>query len=310
MPSTAPEVKRLDVVAAVIRDAAGRVLLARRPEHKHQGGRWEFPGGKVEPAESLHDALVREIEEELGVRVMSSRPFMTVDHRYPDLHVCLHFREVMDWQGEPHGREGQPVSWFAVDELADLPFPAANRPVVTALALPDQMLVMPAALPDQWQARLSHAIAAGCRLVYLRGVEENVERLLEAVQLCRQQGARALVRDDEVLMRQVGADGLHLTANSAAKLSVRPDIPMLSVSCHSAAELDQALRLQADLVTLSPVQVTATHPDVAPLGWSQFAALATGRPFAVYALGGLSPQDLDIARHHGARGIAGIRAFL
>jgi 8-oxo-dGTP diphosphatase len=310
MPSTVPEASRLNVVAAVIRDADGRVLLARRPDHKHQGGRWEFPGGKVEPGESLDVALARELEEELGLIADGCRPFMTVDHRYPDLHVCLHFREVSHWRGEPHGREGQPVAWFEVDALSSLPFPAANRPVVTALGLSDCMLVMPLSLPADWRVRLISAISAGCQMVYLRGMETDPSQLRDAVMLCRDQGARSLVRNDLGLMHSVRADGLHLTADWAARTATRPDVSWLSVSCHSAAELDHAAALGADMVTLSPVCVTATHPGVTPIGWARFAELATGRPFSVYALGGLSPQDIDIARAHGARGVAGIRAFL
>lgn len=309
MPSTAAEASRLDVVAAIIRDAGGRVLLAQRPSHKHQGGRWEFPGGKVEQGESLATALAREIAEELGVQVRACRPFMTVDHRYPDLHVRLHFREALLWQGEPHGREGQPVQWFAPEQLLSLPFPAANQPVVTALQLSDYLLVMPELLAHDWSARLVTAIERGCGLVYLRGMERNPARLAEAVALCRHHGVRSLVRDDARLREIVQADGLHLSSKAARALLQRPDTPLLSVACHSALELEQAERLQADLVTLSPVCATPTHPDVIPLGWSAFADLARGRPFAVYALGGITPQDLTLARAHGARGVAGVRAF-
>ena len=99
------------VVAGIIRDAQGRLCLSRRPEHKHQGGLWEFPGGKVEAGEALGDALARELDEELGLRDLVSTPFMSVEHAYPDLRVVLHFRELRAWSGEPHGREGQPVEW-------------------------------------------------------------------------------------------------------------------------------------------------------------------------------------------------------
>lgn len=309
MPSTAPEVSRLDVVAAIIRDHTGQLLLARRPPHKHQGGCWEFPGGKVEPGEPLDVALAREIHEELGLQLDHCQPFMTVDHRYPDLHVRLHFREVLSWRGQPHGREGQAVQWFAPDALAALTFPAANRPVVTALTLSDHMLVLPEVLPADWSVRLAAAIDRGCGLVYLRGLEKSPVRLREAVQICRQHGARSLVRDDLALQQAVQADGLHLSARGAAGLLKRPDTALLSVACHSTRELERATRWQPDLVTLSPVSATATHPDAVPLGWPRFAELALGRPFAVYALGGVSPAELALARNHGARGVAGIRAF-
>ncbi len=310
MPNTVPDkAPRLDVVAAIIRDKSGRVLLARRPEHKHQGGRWEFAGGKVEPGEALQHALQRELDEELGLRATSCRPFMTVDHHYPDLHVRLHFREVSDWHGQPHGREGQPVAWFAVAELGKLEFPAANRPIVKALQLSDQLLVLPEILAPDWSARLTAAIASGAGLVYLRGLEKNQQLLRQAVDLCHQSGALALLRNDLSLLSKSGADGLHLSADVAATLKQRPDVGLLSVACHNEAELESAARLRADMVTLSPVCHTATHPDMAPLGWPEFARLAVGRPFAVYALGGVNKEDLALARDHGARGVAGIRDF-
>ena len=310
MLNTEPDVApRLDVVAAIIRDDTGRVLLARRPQHKHQGGRWEFPGGKVESGEALQQALQRELDEELGLSARSCRPFMTVDHHYPDLHVRLHFREVSDWHGEPHGREGQTVSWFAVAELGTLQFPAANRPVVKALHLSDQLLVLPESLPEDWRDRLALAIASGAGLVYLRGLEKNPHCLRQAVEICHQAGALALLRNDLSLLSQCGADGLHLSADVAATLTQRPDVGFLSVACHDEKELEIAGRLGADMVTLSPVCDTATHPDAEPLGWQEFGRLAVGRPFAVYALGGVNKEDLELARDHGARGVAGIRNF-
>lgn len=300
---------RLDVVAAIIRDAEGRVLLAQRPAHKHQGGRWEFPGGKVEAGEALDHALARELNEELGISASLFEPFMTVDHRYPDLHVRLHFREVKEWHGSAHGREGQPVDWFTVAQMSALEFPAANRPVVKALQLSDTLVVMPDRLLPDWAAHLHDAIDNGCRVVYLRGLEQRPEQLQQAIHICAERGALSLVRNDLELMRRYAADGVHLSAATAAQCSQRPDVAWLSVACHNAAELEVAQRLQADLVLLSPVMTTATHPDVTPLGWPRFAGLATGQSFAVYALGGMTPADIATARHHGARGIAAIRAF-
>ena len=133
----------ITVVAAIIRGNDGRICLSRRPDHKHQGGRWEFPGGKGEPGEPLSAALARELEEELGMQAAISSPFMTIAHQYQDLHVTLHFRDVTAWQGEPSGCEGQQVNWFEIPELPALEFPAANRPVVTAITLTDYLAIAP-----------------------------------------------------------------------------------------------------------------------------------------------------------------------
>ena len=298
----------LRVVAAIIRDPDGAILLSQRPLHKHQGGCWEFPGGKCEAGESDASALAREIDEELGLRIQESRPFMTVDHDYPELSVRLCFREVLQFSGQPHGREGQPVAWFAPEQLSGLQFPPANRPVVSALGLPDQLLILPTPLPTDWREKIPAAIGRGNRLVYLRGIHDQTQAG-ELVELIHQHGGRALVADDVALMQRVGADGLHLTEAGARGCQARPEVPLLSMACHDRTGLQRARDFKVELVTLSPVAATASHPDASPLGWPGFRQLAEGCPFAVYALGGMRLTDLDKARQHGARGISGISDF-
>ena len=97
------------VAVAVIQDALGRVLLSRRPEQVHQGGLWEFPGGKLEQGESLSHALRREILEELGLQVMDHQPLIAITHHYPDRSVLLDVHRVTEYLGEPHGLEDQPL---------------------------------------------------------------------------------------------------------------------------------------------------------------------------------------------------------
>lgn len=307
--NTAPEARpRLTVVAGIIEDDSGQILLSQRPAHKHQGGRWEFPGGKVEAGESASQALARELEEELGLQVQASEPFMTVDHDYEALSVRLLFRRVTGWAGEPHGREGQPLGWFSLPQLTALTFPAANRPVVTALSLGEMLVVTPAKLPRDWPDVLEAALSAGARLVYARLQDLDQQTGQRLAEFLHARGAKLLVADDVALARRVGADGLHLTGR--AQQAPLPEWHGLrSVACHDAAQLDLARRWQADLVTLGPVKPTRSHPGADGIGWAAFAGLATGQPFAVYALGGLGRGDLDDARRSGARGIAGISCF-
>lgn len=133
---TQSEERWLHVVAAVIVNATGdAILLARRPSNKHQGDKWEFPGGKVEAGENAEQALSRELEEELGILAEPTAmlPFTEVRHRYPDKNIWLDVWRVDDFSGEPHGREGQAVRWFAPAELAALDFPAANAPILAKL---------------------------------------------------------------------------------------------------------------------------------------------------------------------------------
>ena len=121
------------MAVGILIDPLGRVLVTRRAPKTHQGGLWEFPGGKVEPGETISDALARELQEELGVAVLTSEPFMTLQHDYGDQQVCLAVYRVTSWRGEPSGMEGQPLVWQQPENLIDWPFPAANQPILEGL---------------------------------------------------------------------------------------------------------------------------------------------------------------------------------
>jgi len=126
MPTT--EVK----VAAGVIERDGHVLLAQRAAQAHQGGLWEFPGGKLEPDETPAQALARELLEELGIQVTQSHPLIEVAHDYGDKRVRLFVFVVSAFQGQPHGVEGQPLAWVAAKSLPEYAFPAANLPIVQA----------------------------------------------------------------------------------------------------------------------------------------------------------------------------------
>lgn len=125
--------KVVHVAVGVILDNEERVLLAKRPLQTHQGGLWEFPGGKVDGGESVSEALYRELEEELAIQVKTSEPLLEIRHDYTDKSVLLDVWLVTGFAGEPRGNEGQPIVWVAVSELANYDFPAANQAIVEAL---------------------------------------------------------------------------------------------------------------------------------------------------------------------------------
>lgn len=132
MPNTAPESLTIHVAAGVIlRDH--EVLISKRHKHSHQGGLWEFPGGKIEPAESAESALGRELREELGIVVKHAEPMMKVEHDYGDKGVVLDVWLVREFDGEAEGREGQAIQWCSAGRLAELDFPAANAAIVEAV---------------------------------------------------------------------------------------------------------------------------------------------------------------------------------
>ena len=121
------------VAVGILIDDAGRVLVTRRAPDAHQGGLWEFPGGKVEENETILAALARELQEELGVLVEATEALMVLDHDYGDKQVRLDVHCVTRWSGEPRGLEGQPLAWQQPEQLRDWTFPAANRPILERL---------------------------------------------------------------------------------------------------------------------------------------------------------------------------------
>lgn len=123
----------LHVAVAVIINEKQQVLLALRQAYQHQGGLWEFPGGKVEADESAYQALVREIEEEIGITIFSAEAFIDLSHDYDDKSVLLDVWLVNEYSGEPLGREGQQLRWCAIENLIEDDFPAANSEIIKML---------------------------------------------------------------------------------------------------------------------------------------------------------------------------------
>ena len=123
------------VVAAALIDAERRVLIAQRPPGKSLAGLWEFPGGKVEPGERPERALVRELEEELGIVVAEAAltPLFFASHAYPQMHLLMPLYECRRWSGDAVAREGQALRWVHPRTLHNLPMPPADEPLIAPL---------------------------------------------------------------------------------------------------------------------------------------------------------------------------------
>ena len=125
--------KLVHVAVGVIVDDSQNILIALRPEDTHQGGLWEFPGGKVEQGETVEKALSRELYEELGLGSIGCRPLIEIRHDYSDKSVLLDVWWVDTYSGQAEGREGQPIKWVSACALSDYTFPEANKPIIAAV---------------------------------------------------------------------------------------------------------------------------------------------------------------------------------
>ena len=307
----------IHVAVAVIEDARGRILLSRRAPDAHQGGLWEFPGGKVEETEPFSQALARELLEELGIQLLRHEPLIKISHDYGDKSVVLDVHRVTNYAGIPQGREGQPLAWVTPAELHNYPMPAADRPIVAAIVLPDTYLITGDWAGDSRQLldRLDGALARGERLFQLRlpGADEAHFRTLAgcALERCRPCGARLLLNAEPGLVADLGADGVHLNSRRLMSCDARPlgDAFLVAVSCHDEIELRHAEQIGADCVVISPVLPTRSHQGAKTLGWTGFKQLAESAAVPVYALGGMSPDLVGATRRQGGQGVAGISAF-
>ena len=299
---------KITEVAAAVIERPGEFLLAQRPAGKPYAGFWEFPGGKIEPGEDARAALVRELREELGIEVRAATPWITRVYAYTHATVRLHFFRVTAWEGEPQPLEDQAIRWQAVGAPDVSPMLPANAPVLSALALPEIMVVSDAqrAGLDEWVNALDRCIASERVLVQLR--EKSLPRLPMQHLLSRVLALAAPVGLPVVVNSDCGAypqgGGIHLTSADLVAAPSRPEAGLVGASCHDAREIGHAAALGLDYALLGPVKPTASHPGATALGWTRFAELAREQPMPVYAIGGLTRADLAEAKRHGAHGVA------
>jgi 8-oxo-dGTP diphosphatase len=319
----------IHVMAGVLLDETGQVLIAQRPTGKSMAGSWELPGGKLVPGEARFDGLARELGEELGISVDAARPLIRYRYRYADFSVDMDAWQVTHWQGTPEGREGQALAWHPPDALLGIGLLPADAVVVQAIRLPSLIAITPPHVPLGEAVFLDALESVEAPLVCLRRPDLDAGGLLElaAGAACRIEGSgrRLLLHGDPASLAPLILDppsalrprlagaiaGVHVPAHFLLGLAARP-VPgpyWFGTSCHDALELDAALALGADNAFLGPVKTTASHPGEPGMGWEKFADLVRELPLPVYAIGGLGPEDLETAWAAGAQGIAAIRGL-
>lgn len=315
----------IDVAVGLLIRPDGKLLLGQRPEGKPWSGWWELPGGKLEPGETVLQALGRELQEELGIAITQAYPWVTYVHAYPQTTVRLAFCHVTGWEGEPQGLENQALEWVEPNQASRVgELLPATLPPLRWLQLPTRYGISSIGAPSglvDFLLRLDKALAAGLKLVQFREPNwpEGPEAaslqsaLQEVLSRCHAAGARVVINSVHPESWWGQADGVHLRAIDAKQRSVRPDLPsgaLVGVSTHTHADIVQARHLNADFAVLGPVLATPTHPGHKGLGWEGFSKEIRDAGLPVFALGGQSEATRDVARQHGAHGIAGIRGLV
>lgn len=302
--------KIVEVAAAILLrqrgDGSTEYLLARRPQGKVYAGYWEFPGGKVEPGETLHQALLRELHEELGIRIERAWPWLSCRFTYPHATVRLKFFHVIAWRGEIEPIEHDGFVWVGIGQDAPVaPVLPANGPILRALELPAEYTQVRVVEGDSSAATaaIAQALNTGSRLFHIDAAclpeGKRQDFVVTALQLAsRHPEARVLIEDNAELARVTGAHGLHLSASRLMPLETRPAFDRVAATCRNAKELAHAIALGLDFVILWP------EPQATEMDWPLFSRMIEFSPIPVYAGINRRSGKLELARQHGAHGVA------
>ena len=306
----------IHVAVGVILNAKNQVLICKRPAHLHQGGLWEFPGGKVEADEDVTAALQRELYEELSINVSSSRPLITIPHQYPDRNVYLDVHVVTGFTGNAIGNEGQELRWVDLEQLDQFEFPAANRPIINAIRLPDRYLITGRfADVNECERKIRSAAQNGIGLIQLRQKDLMQDEFIELAdrlsRIVAPTATKLLLNTSLEIYEQTTAHGIHYTGERLRQCQQRPvaEDKLFSVSTHTYEELLHAVEIGADFAMLSPVLPTESHPGEPAIGWATFKRIVQEIPIPVFALGGMTVELIGDAQTNGAQGIAAISAL-
>jgi 8-oxo-dGTP diphosphatase len=307
----------MHVVAALIENEHGEVLIAQRPAGRHHAGLWEFPGGKIDHGETPFDALRRELREELAIDIKSAVRVMTVVEPRPEGDLHLQAWRVLDYDGVPHAIEAPELRWIDPHLFDTSEMPPADHPIARCLQLPPNYVITPdlaGLAPRTAFEWVRGARIRGARLIRLRSADPGIRLDAGLLRDCEQDlaavGGRIVVDLADLDHCQLAQTGVHLRSRDL-RPGRRPiaESRLLSASCHSEAELEAAEQLAVDAVLISPVLATASHPHHAALGWEGFRKLHAHTRLPAYALGGMKAEHLALARNQGAIGTAGISQF-
>ena len=298
--------KSTHVAIALIR-YKNQILIGWRDEKLHQGGCYEFPGGKVEKDETAEQAVQREVLEEVGIAVAVAQLYHTKHFDYGDKEVFLEF-----FLCEPTEQAAQQISdpwqWVSLHQLASYTFPAANQSIVERLNWSQTLAIT--AYDTNLETQQPKA-----GMCYLRKNYQSIEDIQKDLNLLAKHNIKAILnlkyfqQLDQIWQDQIFA--IHFNQQQLIQENWHERYPQhnLIAACHDSQDLQQAYAQKCSAVFLSPIQATATHPEQPALGWEVLEAWCKQTSLPVYALGGMQLEDLAKVILHGAYGVAGIRAF-
>ncbi|MEB3754106.1 NUDIX domain-containing protein [Acinetobacter sp. MD2(2019)] len=282
-----------------------QVLVGWREAKQHQGNKYEFPGGKLEPGESAVQACRREILEEVGVDIQLWHPFEWIEHDYADVVVRLHvFFAVLD--AEQAQQVKQPWQWYERKELQHLNFPKANAEIIERLSWPTDLKV------SQHIAELDHVEAS--TLFYFRPEQWTDAETQAVMNMPPTKHAQLIL--NEAHWKTFAQPNLKLAAihlkHSQLMQKTKGDLVVgqrYIAACHNEESLKHAQSIGCEAMLFSPILATPSHPNTQALGWQYAQQVLQNIHLPVFALGGMRPETLPQAQHYGFYGVAGVSAF-
>lgn len=306
--------KTVNVAIAIIKKN-GKYLVGWRDKQKHQGGCYEFIGGKVEENETPIQALKRECFEEINITITQQTYLKKKIHHYDKVSVVLHIYQVTQFSGKPLPKEGQTLHWVDELELIKLQMPKANDDIKRLALLNPYYFISTQFKPEKWLSSYIEKLPQHA-LFYVRDYDLSETAYFEVVsELIKvRQDLKIIIHYQHLDIYKAKYQhlnnivGLHLSSkdtNGDAWQSI--DKKWLCIAaCHDDLSIKKIQKTRIDAITLSPVKQTQSHPDITPMGVDKFSELVTPINLPVYALGGMQIQDLPEINDKGGFGVAGI----
>ncbi len=305
--------RTIKVAVGILRNKQ-KILIAQRRKTQFMGGFWELPGGKIKNEESPEKAIIRELNEELGIQVERSSIHQTMMHHYADRIIEISIYNIIQYQNTPTGLEGQAIAWVKITNLNNYQLLPTMKAFINSITLPNKYWITPSNnhYSNRWIAEFDKKLKQDITLIQLRSkIKLNSTFIARLYDKCKQNNTKLLLNTVDKAFDETHCDGWHLTTNEMLALNNRPcaNDKLLGASTHNLTEALKAQEMGIDFIVISPLQTTQTHPESTPIGWSNAVDVVNKLNIPVYFLGGMSIKDLDKTLKLGAQGIAGISAF-